>query len=352
MSVGDLVEWLVVRLLSVFFGAAAILKMLKQTYRLGFKAVWGKKTFPKPKVLDDPSLGCHGYLHLEEVRLHYVASGPEDKPLMLFLHGFPEFWFSWRHQIREFQKDYRVVAIDQRGYGESDKPADVESYEMTRLMSDVRQTIVALGYRSCVLVAHDWGGAVAWAFARHFPDMVDRLIVMNAPSQPAFSKLLKSHSAQKKMSWYLLFFWLPYIPEISLRSNSFTMFDSLFKSLKSSAVELSSAAQQSVNQEEIAAYKYTFSQPGALTPPINWYRAAFTKSRQVRFDMDYVMPVLLIWGVKDVALHIDLVAEMKNRCPKMEVKRLEDSGHFVQNDSPQLVNEAMRGWLEGLGEGK
>ena len=212
----------------------------------------------------------------------------------------------------------------------------MESYDVSKLLGDVRGVISSLGFKSCVLVSHDWGGALAWAFASHFPDMVDKLIVMNAPSQKPFEKMIKTHAAQRKMSWYIFFFQLPFLPEISLKLRKFNVFNRLAEPLK-----------HKMSEDELCAYKYTFSQPGALTPPINWYRAALRSV--ATYDMNYKMPVLLVWGVKDMALHIDLVSCMEQECPQMEVKRIPDAGHFVQMDAPSEVNKVMRDWLEKTG---
>ncbi|CAG5133394.1 unnamed protein product [Candidula unifasciata] len=326
--------------LATTYGLLVLLHIIRQCYRKGVGKVFHWKQWERPAILDDPSFGTHGFLTLKDVRIHYVASGPEDKPLMLFVHGFPEFWYSWRHQIREFQKDYRVVAIDMRGYGESSKPSGIENYTVTKLVSDLQQIIPALGYKSCVLVAHDWGGAVAWAFARFNPTLVDKLIVMNVPPSPVFSKVLPTNKYQQKKSWYMFFFQLPFLPELNFKLDDFSLFDELFVSERNS--DISKDAKKAA--ENIVPYKYVFSQPGALTPPINYYRALFRTTRGT-YDLDYQMPVLLIWGCKDTALDIALPDAVEKETTKIEVKRIPDASHFVQVDAPEEVNKLMREWL-------
>ncbi|BFY97646.1 hypothetical protein BsWGS_00686 [Bradybaena similaris] len=324
------------------YGFLVLLYMIKQCFTKGVGKVFHWKQWERPAILDDPSLGTHGFLTLKDVRIHYVASGPEDKPLMLFVHGFPEFWYSWRHQIREFQKDYRVVAIDQRGYSESSKPVGVENYTMSKLTSDLQQIIPALGYKSCVLVAHDWGGAVAWTFARHNPDLVDKLIIMNVPPSPVFFKVLQTNRNQKKKSWYIFFFQLPFLPELNFKLDDFSVFDKLFVSERNPRI----AEDAKQAEEAINPYKYVFSQPGAVTPPINYYRAIFRHSTEkATYDLEYEMPVLLIWGCKDMALDIALPDTVEKETRKIEVKRILDAGHFVQVDAPAEVNKLMREWL-------
>ncbi|KAJ8303994.1 hypothetical protein KUTeg_017577 [Tegillarca granosa] len=151
-----------------------------------------KKRTEIPKCLYDPSLGTHGFILLEEVKLHYVANGKEGKPLMLLLHGYPEFWYSWKYQLKEFSKDYRVVAIDMRGFGESDKPSGVSNYKIETVANDVKQLIPALGYSQCTLVGHDMGALVAWMFVTEHPQMVKEMIIMNVPYPTAAAKYMRT----------------------------------------------------------------------------------------------------------------------------------------------------------------
>ncbi|XP_063747149.1 epoxide hydrolase 4 isoform X2 [Eleginops maclovinus] len=149
---------------------------------------WGVRETP-PACLNDTSLGTHCYVRIKEsgLRFHYVAAGERGKPLMLFLHGFPEFWFSWRYQLREFKSEFRVVAVDMRGYGESDLPLSTDSYRFDSLVTDVKDIVEYLGYNRCCLVGHDWGGTIAWLFAINYPEMVTKLIVLNSPHPSVFT---------------------------------------------------------------------------------------------------------------------------------------------------------------------
>ncbi|CAG5133759.1 unnamed protein product [Candidula unifasciata] len=331
--------------MAIYYGILVIYELLREGIKTGIKA-FQVKPLPRPSCLDDPTLGTHNYLHLEDVTIHYVASGPEDKPLMLFVHGFPEFWYSWRYQIREFQKDYRVVAIDQRGYGDSDKPSGIDEYSVKKLVSDIKHVILALGYENCILVGHDWGGLVVWAFGRQYPDMVSRLIVMNVPPSPVFQKLLHKNKEQLKRSWYMFLFQLPYLPEIYLRFNNFEAIDFLFAGSHKRKHAFSNGMQNPMSQEDANAYKYIFSQPGAVTPPINYYRAALSRPNgNIAYDMEYTMPVLLIWGYHDIALTPVIPDMVEKENPKITVRRIPEAGHFVQMDTPIVVNKVMREWL-------
>ncbi|XP_046366745.2 epoxide hydrolase 4-like [Haliotis rufescens] len=195
-----------------FLSIFVLIRMVFVGVKYRGKISW--KRYDMPDCLRDPALGTHNYAHLEHIRLHYVAAGDEDKPLMLMVHGLPEFWFSWRYQIREFKKDYRVVAIDQRGYSESDAPSGVNSYNLGELANDIKQLIPALGYKSCIMVGHDWGAGTAWTVAGMYPELVDKLIVMNFPHPLSFPKYVATHMSQFKRSWFQFFFSVPLLPEL------------------------------------------------------------------------------------------------------------------------------------------
>ncbi|KAH9489080.1 Epoxide hydrolase 4 [Bulinus truncatus] len=336
-------------LMASYYGVRVLLFILVKCWTDGVRRVFQwKPVSARPPVLDDPTLGTHGFLRLEDVQIHYVVSGPEDGPLMLLVHGFPEFWYSWRHQIREFQKDYRVVAVDQRGYGDSSKPAGMTEYCMKKLMGDLRQVIAALGYKRCVLVGHDWGGVVCWAFGRLFPDMVERLIVLNCPPSPIAMRVIQKDKKQRAMSWYMFFFQLPWLPEFYSRMCNFELFENVFGNKFIGNMGFPKAFVNPLQQEDVDAYKYTFSQPGAITPPINYYRARFRSPvGQVDYDMDFAIPVLVVWGVEDMALSLGMVELIEKEHPKIAVRRIEEAGHFVQMDRPDLVNKAIRDWLSG-----
>ncbi|KAH9525223.1 hypothetical protein Btru_000686 [Bulinus truncatus] len=345
LEMSELLARITLWLMASYYGVRVLLFILVKCWANGVRRVFqSKPVSARPPVLDDPALGTHGFLRLEDVQIHYVVSGPEDRPLMLFVHGFPEFWYSWRHQIREFQKDYRVVAVDQRGYGDSSKPTEMTEYCTKKLMGDLQQVIIALGYKRCVLVGHDWGGVVCWAFGRRFPDMVDRLVILNSPPSPIVMRVMQKE--KKQMAWYMLFFQLPWLPEFYCKMCNFELFDNLFGNKFIGNMGFPKAFVNPLKQKDVDAYKYTFSQPGTITPPINYYRALFRfPVGQVDYDMDFTIPVLVVWGVEDVALSLGIVEVIENEHPKIAVRRIEEAGHFVQMDRPDLVNKAIRDWL-------
>ncbi|KAK7089071.1 epoxide hydrolase 1-like [Littorina saxatilis] len=333
-----------------FFAGIIAVTNLVAVVRKGPSAVfYTKKRSAPPACLQDPSLGTHGYAHLEDVRIHYVSNGAEDKPLMLCVHGFPEFWYSWRHQLREFKDDYRVVAIDQRGYGDSDKPTSVSEYSLLALTNDLRQLVTALGYKKCVLVGHDWGGVVAWSFAQTCPEMVERFIVMNCPSSAGYIKRVSAGLSQIKKSWYITLFQVPYIPELNLTVNDMASLKGVFKG------SVMGVRSDEMTDEDVEAYKYTFQRNG-FTGPLNYYRALIRYPELFFYrlptpDLRVQCPTLIIWGCKDGALDRELAAlSAESVAGEVAVKYIEDSSHWVQMDRYQEVNAHVREFLESTGK--
>lgn len=224
---------------------------------------WGrvfsvKERSAPPATLTDPQWGRHGYITVSRgIKLHYVEKGDRSKPLMLFIHGFPEFWFSWRYQLRHFsRRDYWCVAVDNRGYNDSDKPAGVLSYTIENLVADVKDVIEGLGRSKCdVLVGHDWGGAIGYAFSGRHPDLVSHYVVCNLPHPSSIRQEQMNSWKQRLMSWYMLFFQCPLLPEIFFRSDDLAMFDGIMHEMKLASED---------STEIVEAYKYAFRDPGTL----------------------------------------------------------------------------------------
>jgi len=280
-------------------------------------------------------------LHIEDVRIHYVSNGSNDKPLMLCLHGFPEFWYSFRHQLREFKNDYRVVAIDQRGYGNSTKFNSYKEYTLDKMVKDTKQVINALGYSSCVLMGHDWGGAVTWAFAAQHPDMVDKVVVCNCPHESAFFKYIHSHLKQFLKSWYMFFFLQPIIPELYISGVAdMKFFDIILKGKKGGVLT------DSTTKEDVEAYKYMFQSWRSLTGPINYIRAGFLCPPRRGQNKKVTKPVLLVWGTRDLALETGLTEYCKPYAKNLTIKYVEGASHWVQMDEPETVNRHIRDFLE------
>ncbi|XP_069680624.1 epoxide hydrolase 1-like [Periplaneta americana] len=300
-----------------------------------------KERTKPPKCLKDEALGVHGYLTLKGVKIHYVEKGDRSKPLMLFLHGFPEFWYSWRYQMKEFSKDYWTVAIDQRGYGDSEKPSGVKNYDIDLLVEDVKQTVEALGRQKFILVAHDWGGLVAWNFVAKHHHMLEKYIIMDAPYTTAWMNTAFTNKKQFKCSWYVFFYILPYLPELMFSAFDFRAFAIVFRRKKSKDVS-------PVSDDDIEAYKYTFGKPGALTPPINYYRH-FMSSKSADDEIQVIdidVPGLLIFGEFDDYLIPESVPITQQYVKKLETRTVKGGNHFVQQDEPEAVNRYITEFLQ------
>jgi len=269
------------------------------------------------------------------VKLHYITQG--EGKLMLMLHGFPEFWYSWRHQIPEFARDYKVVALDLRGYNDSDKPKDVSAYQITELVNDIQGVIQGLGYKSCVLVGHDWGGMIAWYVAYTYPERVDQLIVMNIPHPAKFTEALRSNPQQLLRSWYIFFFQLPLLPELLFQWDDYRLIASSFIDM---AID-----KRAFSEADLNAYKDAAAKRGAITAMINYYRNLFPGLwHQRQWDV-LPIPTLMIWGENDTALGKELTYNTKDYVPDLQIRYIPNCSHWVQQEQPQLVNQYMREFL-------
>ncbi|KAL2772237.1 epoxide hydrolase 4 [Daubentonia madagascariensis] len=296
-----------------------------------------------PACLNDPSLGTHCYVRIKDsgLRFHYVAAGERGKPLMLLLHGFPEFWYSWRHQLREFKSEYRVVALDLRGYGETDAPIHRENYKLDCLITDIKDILDSLGYSKCVLIGHDWGGMIAWLIAICYPEMVMKLIVINFPHPNVFTEYILRHPAQLFKSSYYYFFQIPRFPEFMFSINDFKALKQLFTS-HSTGIGRKGCR---LTTEDLEAYIYVFSQPGALSGPINYYRNIFS-CLPLKHHM-VTTPTLLLWGEKDAFMEVEMAEVTKIYVKNyFRLTILSEASHWLQQDQPDIVNKLIWTFLK------
>jgi len=278
------------------------------------------------------------FLSVGDLRLHAVVAGPEEGPLALLLHGFPECWYSWHHQIPALARaGYRVVVPDQRGYNLSDKPPGVASYQIDHLTGDLLDLIHAVGRERATIVAHDWGGAAAWRFAMDYPQVVERLVVMNAPHPVALAKALKNDWSQRLKSWYMFTFQVPWLPE-ALFSLSPRATARLF--FRETAVR-----RDAFSEADLEVMAAALAQPGALKSMIHWYRASF-RYRPAQRARTVEAPTLLLWAEDDVALGKALTYGLERWVPDLEIHYIPDCGHWVQNEAPAEVNEWMLAFLQ------
>jgi epoxide hydrolase 4 len=275
------------------------------------------------------------------VRLHYVEAG--SGPLVVLLHGFPEFWYSWRHQIPALAAaGFRVLAPDLRGYNLSDKPPGVPAYRLEVLLEDVAELIRQAGTDKAAVAGHDWGGVLAWHLPVSHPGLVDKLIVLNAPHPAAYRRELRSWKQLLK-SWYMLFFQVPGIPEEVIRAGDF---DLVGRMLRRGPVH-----EDAFTPEDVRRYKQALARPGALTAALNYYRAGLRSlTRQDGRDTAPVaVPTLLLWGEQDPYLSPSLTEGLGPWVPDLRVVRLPDASHWVQNDAPERVNRLMIDFLTASG---
>lgn len=267
------------------------------------------------------------------IKLHYVTQG--EGPLLVLLHGFPEFWYSWRHQIPALATDFRVVALDLRGFNDSDKPHDPSSYCMDELLLDLEGVIHGLGYQRCILVGHDWGGAIAWCFAYAYPEMVEKLVVMNIPHPAKFrAGLLNLEQLQR--SWYIFFFQLPWLPELVLEWADFRAIAAAFTETAVNKAAFSLA--------DIEAYKDAAAKRGALTAMVNYYRNLFRGVLDRQWGVLNI-PTLMLWGEEDTALGKELTYGTEAYVKDLSIHYIANSGHWVQQEQPQRVNQYLREFL-------
>ncbi|KAK6727773.1 hypothetical protein RB195_005449 [Necator americanus] len=295
------------------------------------------KEHPKPKCLEGWN---EKFIQLKTVRLHYVQTGDDDKPLLLMLHGFPEFWYSWRFQLKHFADRYRCIAVDQRGYNLSDKPSKIEDYNIDLLANDVRELVEGLGYKKCFLMGHDWGALVAWQVALLYPELVEKLLILNAPHPCAIAELLASNSQQMLKSWYIFMFQTPKIPELALQSRDLHMFDSALRDEKNGIRN-----KENFTDEDMEAFKHVFAHKDSFTGPINYYRNIRHRA-DLKGEQNICKPqTLIIWGDRDPYLLKDAATLSLKYCKNADLRFVDGASHWVQQDEPHKVNRIAEDFL-------
>ncbi|CAG9173171.1 Epoxide hydrolase A [Cupriavidus laharis] len=287
-------------------------------------------------------------------RLHYASAGERGKPLMLFVHGFPEFWFEWEAQLAEFGHTYFAVAPDLRGFNLSSKPEAVEAYRPRHIVEDLVQFVSALGYEHCVVVAHDWGGAICWNLAIQFPQLVEQLVIINSPHPYVFAKALATDPQQQAASAYMNWLRRPGSEEV-LAANNFAMLESM---LTASGEQPAPWFSGETREKYLAAWAL----PGegashSLSGGVNYYRASPMHppgpgepppdiSRLDPAAFVVRVPTLVIWGERDRALPKSLLDGLEQFVPDMRLERIPDGTHWVVHEQPELVNRLIRGALK------
>ena len=286
----------------------------------------------------------HDYANVNGVRLHYATTG--SGKLMLFVHGFPEFWYAWKDQLAEFGRDHCAVALDMRGYNLSDKPEAVEQYAIKYLVEDLRALARSLGHERFILVAHDWGGAVAWALAINHPECVEKLVIVNSPHPAVFARELAENPVQQKASQYMLAFR-------SRKTEAMLAADNYAALV---GIVMGEGLQKGhFTEQDRQAYIAAWSQPGALTGGLNYYRASRvgppSGDEQARTfepgarSMDVRVPTLVIWGERDVALTPGNLEGLDAYVSDLTIRRIPNGTHWVVHEQPAVVNGYIREFI-------
>ncbi len=289
-------------------------------------------------VADADVPGESEYVDVGDVRLHAVTAGPEDGPLAVLLHGFPEFWYGWCEHVRPFaEAGYRVVVPDQRGYNLSDKPPDVAAYRPPELAGDVVGLLDALGRDSAHLVGHDWGAMVAWWTALSHPDRVDRLVPVNVPHPAVFRRTLKQSWEQRLRSAYAAFFQLPRVPERLARAGDWRLpVESMRRSSRPGTFSAT----------DFERYRTAWSHPDAYRSMLNWYRATVRyRDRPPRERV--TVPTLVVWGARDRFLARSMARESADACDDGRLALFPDATHWVHHEEPVRVADRV---IDFLGE--
>lgn len=279
------------------------------------------------------------YIETNGIKLHVVMAGPEDGQPVFLLHGFPEFWYGWSKQIPALvEAGYRVIVPDQRGYNLSDKPKGVKAYTLDKLANDILGLIDAFGYEKVNLIGHDWGAIVAWALAVWHPERLHKLGILNVPHPAVMLNFLRrGDPEQLRRSWYIFAFQIPWLPEAIMRSDNWRGAERVLRG---------SGKIHTFTNADIAEYKKVWSQPGAITAMINWYRAAVRYLPKLLKDVRVRVPTLMIWGMQDVALSHRMARPSIDYCKDGKLVLFEDATHWVQHDEAEAVTQLLLEFLE------
>ncbi|KAH1028147.1 epoxide hydrolase 4 [Dendroctonus ponderosae] len=280
-----------------------------------------------PSFLVDSSMGQHKHVKLKGTKLHYVESGPKDQPLVLLLHGFPDFWLSWRYQIPILSVNFHVVALDLKGFGDSDKPAWRSSYKIDTILNELTQFVHSLGVKSCIVIGHDLGALLGWYLVHKNPSVVSKFVAVSCPHPNVFWMTFNS---TYNYQW-LNYVQLPYLPELDAVKEDVKIINEYYKHLPAKDVHLD-------------AYKYTFSRKEDWTGPINYYRNLTLFKVSEHLDQIEV-PVILVTGGKDQFVSLEGIIKSTEFCEFFRLKVIEDCGHFPQQENPEIFNDVLLKYL-------
>jgi len=271
------------------------------------------------------------------VTLHTVVAGDPDDPLVVLLHGFPEFWYEWSEYVEPLvDAGYRVLVPDQRGYNRSEKPSGLDAYRISELSRDVRGLVATEDRERAQIIGHDWGAAVAWDLALRQPDAVDRLAIVNVPHPTVFERVLKSNPTQLRKSWYMFYFQLPRLPEFLSRRSEFEFMISAMED---------GSRPGAFTSTDFGRYRAAWAEDGALTAMINWYRALLRRREKPPRER-VESPTLVVWGERDQALVPELATKSLDYCEDGRLETFPDATHWVPHEYPDRVSALLLEHLE------
>lgn len=283
------------------------------------------------------------FVKTNNIHLHVMTDGPENGTSVVLLHGFPEFHYGWRKQIPALvQAGFRVIVPDQRGYNLSDKPGGISAYGVDSLAQDIVGLFDHFGIQKARLVGHDWGAAVAWTAALNHPERLEKLAILNVPHPDVMTRFVRKDPAQRRKSWYVFFFQIPFFVEWILGRNDH---EALVRMLTRSG------RKHTFTDADVIEYRKAWSQAGALTGMLNWYRAAVRQGIRHMFTRRNVparrvhVPTMMLWGKHDLALSVEMVQPSMDLCDQGQAVLFARATHWVQHDEPDEVNKRLIGFL-------
>jgi pimeloyl-ACP methyl ester carboxylesterase len=278
----------------------------------------------------------HRTIATNGIHLHAVEDGPEGGPLLILLHGFPEFWYAWRRQIAPLAAaGFHVLVPDLRGYNLSDKPQGIAAYNLDTLARDIVGLIDEAGAAKAYLVGHDWGGAVAWWVGIKHPERLEKLVLLNIPHPMVMQQAVRKDPAQRKKSSYIFFFQLPWLPERSFRKHHFAR----------GVASLQSSRPGTFSDADLDLYREAWSQPGEVTAMINYYRASLRAKPEPPASPRVRVPTLLLWGKQDRFLGSEMAPASIDLCDDGRLVFVDEASHWIQHEEPERVTREILGFF-------
>ncbi|CAG7719595.1 unnamed protein product [Allacma fusca] len=290
-----------------------------------------------PPCLSNEINGQHQYVKLQKHKFHYVEKGDRTNRLVLLIHGYPEFWYSWRFQLQKLSSYYHVVAIDMKGYGDSDKPLSRNEYNIDVVTQELRDFLTAIGSQKCTLITHGQGGILGWNFISKYPDLVDNYISISSPHPTSFLQELELNRVPQT-GWHY-FCQLPYVPEKEVMKQDMAIFDTIFSRMLNNK-------RGNMTQEDLEAFKYTFSRKEDWVGPLNYIRALLKPQMYLGHTRKVRVPTLFIVGNADPFISLEMICKSSEYVDNFTLKIVEGGGHFLPQEMPNYINSIILDFLK------